>query len=106
MEKYIIDAFINKHGKKIFNDIKTMIQNELKYSKSAVAFNDNYLSYIFEIATYEYCGIEDKKIPTFISKMGNDYTPEISYTELKEIHQKSIQEIIKYLEKSTNNIIE
>ena len=43
--------------------------------------------------------LEDKKIPTFISKMGNDYTPEISYTELKEIHQKSIQEIIKYLEK-------
>lgn len=38
--------------------------------------------------------------------MENDYTPEISYTELKEIHQKSIQEIIKYLEKSTNNIIE
>lgn len=66
----------------------------------------DYLSYIFEIATYEYCGIEDKKIPTFISKMENDYTPEISYTELKEIHQKSIQEIIKYLEKSTNNIIE
>ena len=48
MEKYIIDDFIKKHGKKIFNDIKTMIQNELKYSKFAVAFNDNYLSYIFE----------------------------------------------------------
>lgn len=101
-----MDAFIKKHGNEIFSDIKNKIQNELKCSTSAVTFNDNYLSYIFEIATYEYCGIEDKKIPIFISKMGNNYKPEISYTELKEIHKKSIQEIIKHLEEYANNIIE
>lgn len=101
-----MDAFIKKHGNEIFSDIKNMIQNELECSTSAVTFNDNYLSYIFELATYKYCGIEDEKIPIFINKMGNNYKPEISYTELKKIHQKSIQEIIKHLEAYANNIME
>lgn len=100
-----MDAFIKKHGNKIFEDIKNMIQNELIDSTSAVEFNDNYLSYIFELATYKYCGIEDEKIPIFIHKMGNTYVPEISYTELKKIHQKSIQEIINHLESYANNIL-
>lgn len=100
-----MDAFIKKHRNKIFSDIKNMIQNEI-IDSSTVEFNDNYLSYIFELATYKYCGIEDEKIPIFIHKMGNTYVPEISYTELKKIHQRSIQEIINHLESYANNILD
>lgn len=102
MEKYIIDSFIKRHGKPIFNDIKTMIQNEIEHSKANIIFDDDYLSYIFEIATYEYCGIEEKKIPTFINRMGNKYVPNISFEDLKCIHKKSI----KLIEKNLDNVNE
>lgn len=102
MEKYIIDSFIKKHGENIFTEIKKMIYDEMP--KNEDVFNDEYLSYIFEIATYEYCGIEKEKIPIFISKMGNKFIPKISYNELIKIHHKSITEIIKYLEQSVGEI--
>lgn len=102
MEKYIIDSFINKHGKNIFNEIRKMIYEEMTENKSD--FNDEYLSYIFEIATYEYCGIEKEKIPVFISKMGNNFIPKIPYNELRKTHQNSINEIIKHLEQAVGEI--
>lgn len=102
MEKYIIDSFINKHGENIFNGIKKIIYEEMTENKED--FNDEYLSYIFEIATYEYCGIEKDKIPTFINKMGNTFIPQIPYNQLRKIHQKSITQIIKYLEKAVGEI--
>lgn len=102
MEKYIIDSFIKKHGENIFTEIKKMIYDEMTENKES--FNDEYLSYIFEIATYEYCGIEKEKLPIFISKMGNNFVPKIPYNELINIHQKSITEIIKHLEKSVGKI--
>lgn len=102
MEKYIIDSFINKHGENIFTEIKKMIYDEMEENKEY--FNDEYLSYIFEIATYEYCGIEKEKIPVFISKMGNKFISKIPYSELIQIHQKSINKIIQHLEKSVGEI--
>lgn len=102
MEKYIINSFINKHGENIFNKIKSMIYEEMTEDKDD--FNDDYLSYIFEIATYEYCGIEKEKIPVFISKMGNKFVPKIPYNELRKKHLNSINEIIKHLEKSVEEI--
>lgn len=106
MEKYIIDSFIKRHGKAIFNNIKTMIQNEIEYSKSNIIFDDEYLSYIFEIATYEYCGIETEKIPSFISRMGNKYIPNIPYSKISTTHKNSINTIKNYLEQGSADIIE
>lgn len=97
-----MESFIKKHGEKIFNNIKDMILNEIKNSNTKIIFNDTYLSYIFEVATYEYCGIESNKIPIFISRMGNTYVPDIEYNKLKEIHKDSINKIEYYLEKNTN----
>ena len=102
MEKYIIDSFINKHGENIFKEIKNMIYEEMTENKED--FNDDYLSYIFEIATYEYCGIEKEKIPVFISKMGNNFIPKIPYNDLRKKHLNSITEIIKYLEQTVGEI--
>lgn len=102
MEKYIIDSFINRQGEKIFNKIKKMIYEEMTENRED--FNDDYLSYIFEIATYEYCGIEKEKIPIFISKMGNNFIPKIPYNELRKKHLNSISEIIKYLEQAVGKI--
>lgn len=102
MEKYIIDSFIKKHGENIFTEIKKKIYEEMKENKED--FSDEYLSYIFEVATYEYCGIEKDKIPTFINKMGNTFIPKMPFNELRKIHQKSITEIIKYMEKAVGKI--
>jgi hypothetical protein len=100
MEKYIMNSFIKNHSENTFNNIKKMIQNELRNSNTKIVLNDAYLSYIFEIATYEYCGIESNKIPIFISRMGNNYIPSIEYTKLKEIHKDSINKIKYYLEQN------
>lgn len=102
MEKYIIDSFIKKYGEEVFSEIKKNINDEMEENKEF--FNNEYLSYIFEIATYEYCGIEKEKIPIFIRKMGNQFIPKTPYNELIKMHEKTIVEIIKYLEKSVGEI--
>ena len=79
MEKTIINSFIKKHGENTFNEIKKLIYDETSQNKES--YSEEYITYIFEIATYKYCGIEDEKIPTVISKMGNTFIPKITYNE-------------------------
>lgn len=104
MENFIVDSFIKKYGKQTFSEIKTIIKAELEKNNISTNFDDNYVQYIFEIAAYEYCGIEKNKIALMINKMGNTFVPTISIEDLKNIHNNSILKIQNYLNEGFEDI--
>lgn len=97
MNKYILESFKEKYGHNVFNKIKESIKNEVKNSKLSIVIDDNYLLYIFEIAILEKCEVEDDKIVNIIKRMGNEYIPEISLSEIQKIHIDSIKLIKSYI---------
>ena len=104
MENFIVNTFIKKYGNQAFFEIKALIKKELK-TNNITFDNDKYIQYLFEFATYEYCGIEFNKIELMIKKMGNTYIPNIPISKFYEIHKKSIQKIQKYLKEGEITII-
>mgnify|MGYP004509747911 CR=1 FL=1 len=95
VEKYLLDSFRKKVNNGIFNNIVISIKNELKNAKYSFDIDDEYLTYILEIAILENCDIEKKQIKSFIKKMGNTYLPPISTDEIQKIHRNSINFIKK-----------
>lgn len=97
MQEYI-KYFIKNHGIELFNNIKSIIEKEMENNKYLDNLDANYLNYIFQIAVLEYSNVGVKKIPLFISRMGNNYMPSIPYKNLRIVHKNSINLIKKYLQ--------
>ncbi len=103
MKDYIFKPFIEKHGKNVFENIRKVMQEELISANAAEVSDDKYIKYIFEIATYMFCNVQNIKIPIMIEKMTDSkYSPKSNIETLQIIHKTSINSIIKYLENDTN----
>lgn len=98
MEKYILNSFILKFGKNSYNNLLILIKNELKNNGYYFQLEDMYIAYIFEIAIFKNCNINNSKIPIIIKGMGNYYNPPIQFNKLLKIHHTSINIIKQYLQ--------
>lgn len=99
MNNHFFDAFIQKHGIDTFNYIIDMIKKEADICKFSTSIDDNYFIYIFEIAFFEFCGIETDKIPIFINHFtGKLFSSDISFSKFREVHNNSIEYIKKLFE--------
>lgn len=101
MEKNKFELFINKHGISIFNEIKTMICKE----KHTDTVTDNYLLYVFKIATCEFWGMNIGQSQFFIEENTPRIDlPNVSIEKIKIMHKNSIRRIQKCLKDATKNI--
>lgn len=94
MGNIIVDSFIKNHGKDAYINIAKKIKQELDNSNLNIIFDDNYINYIFEYATYLYCGIDNDKINLIIDKMGNCKIPNINNLNITNTHKSSLDLII------------
>ena len=97
LNDYILHSFLLKIGNKAYSDICIRIKSELKNNGYSFQIEDNYLSYILEIAILINCDIDISKISTIIKGMGNNYVPPIDFEKLLKIHSSSINLIKSYL---------
>ncbi len=86
----LIKLFIKKFGEDVFKDITNIIQEENNKN-----IDEEYIENIFDIAFYNYLGLDNKKIIK-LTKNNNVYN-------LEKKHKNSILKIQKYFSKAMND---
>ena len=89
--------FLEKHGKKNFENIIKHISQE----RQVIPGNSNdYIEIVFKIAFLTFFGLDDDVIKKMIENIMN--CQQIDVNQMKRIHKNSISEIKKYLQSAMN----
>lgn len=85
--------FLDKHGKKIFEEITSLIRKE-----RVEECNSDYIESIFKVAFMGYFGLDD----IALNRMLKDIKCNADINNIKKIHKYSIKNIQEYI-KRTNS---
>lgn len=97
-EENFFKLFINKHGMKAFEEIKSNIIEE-----AGKELNSDYISTIFNIAYAKYIGISENRIEDFIKDiLGQDGILNYDIKRILDKHEQSINKIVKYIASTEN----
>ncbi len=89
--------FLEKHGKKDFENITRQILQE----KQLITDNSNeYIEVVFKIAFLVFFGLDDDVIKKMIEKIMN--FNQVDIKQMKNVHHKSISKIQEYLQSAMN----
>lgn len=83
--------FVEKHGEKVFNDIRGQIELENSDKSSS-----DYVEIVFKLALLDFWGLKEDQI----KKIFEDIMPDqkINIEKIQSIHKNSINKIQKYLQ--------
>lgn len=84
------ELFLEKHGKKTFDNICELIKKE-----NPSKYNENYISFIFKLAFLDFFGLTSKQIKGLVEDL--QIGQNVDVKELKKVHKDSIKEIKKCL---------
>lgn len=89
--------FLEKHGKKDFENITRQILQE----KQLITDNSNeYIEVVFKIAFLVFFGLDDDVIKKMIENIMN--FNQVDIKQMKNVHHKSISKIQEYLQSAMN----
>lgn len=89
--------FLDKHGKKIFDEITSIIEKE-----KARDCDDNYIEIVFKVAFTSYFGLDNQAL----NRMLEDIKCNIDIKDIKNNHKISIKTIQEYIKMTSNEISE